>query len=64
MIQAILAVLTIASAMGEEAPKLVKPFQSVESCLIEAEKQNNQDREDLQKLGAGYVCLVVKLPVV
>lgn len=64
MIQAILAILTVASAVGSEAPTLVKPFASTESCLIEAQKQNNENREELLKQGAGYVCLVVKLPAV
>jgi len=64
MIQAILALLTAASTIGAEAPTLVKPFASVESCLIEAQKQNHQNKDELQKLGAGYVCLAIKLPTI
>jgi len=64
MIQAILAILTVASALGAETPTLVKPFTSVESCLIEAQKQNNQNSEELQKQGAGFVCLVLTAPMI
>ena len=64
MIQAILSLITAASAVGSEAPTLVKPYKSIESCLIDAQKQNQENRDDLLKQGAGYVCLVVKLPAV
>lgn len=64
MIQAFLAIITIASALGAEAPVLIKPFTSVESCLIEAQKQNHENNEELQKQGAGFVCLVIIPPTV
>lgn len=64
MIQAFLAIITIASALGVEAPAIVKPFVSIESCLIEAQKQNNQNSEELQKQGAGFVCLVLTPPMI
>jgi len=64
MIQAILAVLTVSSALGLEAPELIKPFATVESCLIEAQKQNQENNEELQKQAAGFVCLVIKEPTI
>lgn len=64
MIQAILAVLTVASALGIEAPELIKPFTTVEACLIEAQKQNQENNAELQKQAAGFVCLVIKEPTI
>ncbi len=64
MIQAFLAIITIASALGVEAPAIIKPFPSVEACLVEAQKQNYENNEDLQKQGAGFVCLVIVPPTI
>jgi hypothetical protein len=64
MINAILAIITVASALGQEPPTLVKPFASTESCLIEADKANKEHSEKLRTEGAAFVCLVVKYPTI
>ena len=64
MIQAILAVLTVAAAMGQEAPIMIMPFKSADDCSIEAAKRNNTEHAELVKATAAYVCLVVKPPMI
>lgn len=64
MIASILVVLTAAAAYGLEAPELVKPFQSTESCLIEASKMNAVYADDLRKAGAVFTCLVITTPTI
>ena len=62
MVNAILALFTAASALGQEPPVPVQSFNSVEACLIEAGKQNVEHADALRKGGAAFACLVVVVP--
>ena len=64
MINAILAIVTVAGAMGKEPPTLVKPFDSTESCFIAADAANKEHIEKLRTEGAAFVCLIVKYPFI
>lgn len=64
MINAILAVFTMASALGQEPPELVQSFKTTNDCLIAAGKANAEHADKLRASGAAFACLVVKHPTV
>lgn len=64
MINAILAVMTVAASMGTEPPVMVKSFDKPAQCREVANKLNQTERVALQEAGAGYVCLIIKYPTI
>ena len=61
IVEAILALATLAST--SDAPRLIKPFNSLEACILKADKRNRSDETlrtpDARATGAEVVCLYV-----
>jgi hypothetical protein len=63
MLSAVLAIVTVAVALGQEPPKVVASFTSVEECAVVAAKANHQMADDLKAAGASLVCFKIVYPV-
>ena len=60
MIASILAVFTLASALGSEPPELLAGFQTLEECRIVKAQMQAQLADELKSKGLALACLNVK----
>jgi len=63
MLSAVLAIVTVAVALGQDLPQPVASFTSVESCALQAAKSNRDLAEELKAKGATLVCFKIIYPV-
>lgn len=69
MIAAFLMAFALSQDLHKEAPKLIKPFNSVEECLVEADKLNRGmngigfDSGSIADDGVVHFCSKIVYPV-
>lgn len=61
MFTAWLVLVTAAVLHGEEPPRVLAPFQSLESCEVVRAQQRTKLEDDLRDMGAALACVRISM---